>query len=182
MQINQALKGDKLSIFQFVPECGHFKLRPGISFHFYSSHTPCGDASIFLKEEELSDIGNCILKSDDDFCITNEDGADNQNAMDMTNASNGLKRSYNGDDSEATTMSKKQKTDIHRTGAKCVPNECKQDPRLPGSDYHVLGAVRTKPGRGDPTLSVSCSDKLMRWNCVGIQVNLFLMKLSPLIF
>lgn len=59
--------------------------------------------------------------------------------------------------------------DIHRTGAKCLPLSQIQDPRLPGVHYHVTGAVRTKPGRGDPTLSVSCSDKLARWNAVGIQ-------------
>lgn len=33
----------------------------------------------------------------------------------------------------------------------------------------TVGEVRTKPGRGDPTLSVSCSDKLAKWNILGIQ-------------
>ncbi|KAF5294454.1 hypothetical protein FQR65_LT01580 [Abscondita terminalis] len=49
-------------------------------------------------------------------------------------------------------------------------SECNlQDLRTPGSEYHTLGAVRTKPGRGDPTLSVSCSDKLARWCQIGLQ-------------
>ena len=38
-----------------------------------------------------------------------------------------------------------------------------------GEGYHVTGALRIKPGRGDRTLSMSCSDKLMKWCVVGIQ-------------
>lgn len=33
-----------------------------------------------------------------------------------------------------------------------------------------LGAARRKPGRGDATLSMSCSDKIARWCCLGVQV------------
>lgn len=58
--------------------------------------------------------------------------------------------------------------DTHRTGAKCVSGG-PQDPRDAGLGYHVAGALRTKPGRGDPTLSMSCSDKIMRWNMLGCQ-------------
>lgn len=32
-----------------------------------------------------------------------------------------------------------------------------------------MGTVQRKPGRGDTTLSVSCSDKIARWNVVGVQ-------------
>ncbi len=33
-----------------------------------------------------------------------------------------------------------------------------------------LGAARRKPGRGDATLSMSCSDKIARWCWLGVQV------------
>ena len=33
-----------------------------------------------------------------------------------------------------------------------------------------VGMLRRKPGRGDATLSMSCSDKLARWGLLGIQV------------
>ena len=58
--------------------------------------------------------------------------------------------------------------DVHRTGAKCVAGE-RQDPKEPGLGYHRFGVLRTKPGRGDPTSSMSCSDKMMRWNILGCQ-------------
>lgn len=32
-----------------------------------------------------------------------------------------------------------------------------------------MGTVQRKPGRGDTTLSVSCSDKIARWSVVGVQ-------------
>ena len=58
--------------------------------------------------------------------------------------------------------------DIFRTGAKCVPGE-NQDPHEAGVNYHSVGLLRTKPGRGEPTLSMSCSDKIMKWCCLGLQ-------------
>lgn len=116
-------------------------LRPDVKFHFFSSHTPCGDASIFPKG----------LRCDD------EDYAPSR------------KLSMIDDDAIGPDV---QTDDIHRTGAKCLQSDViRQDPRLPGTAYHVVGVVRTKPGRGDRTLSVSCSDKLFRWHSSGIQVS-----------
>lgn len=58
--------------------------------------------------------------------------------------------------------------DIHRTGARCVPGG-PADPLQSGERYHHTGLLRLKPGRGDPTLSLSCSDKLARWGVLGFQ-------------
>lgn len=58
--------------------------------------------------------------------------------------------------------------DIHRTGAKCVPG-AEPDPLHAGEGYHQTGVLRVKPGRGEPTLSLSCSDKLARWGVLGFQ-------------
>lgn len=61
-----------------------------------------------------------------------------------------------------------QVPDIHRTGAKCIPGG-PADPLHPGLGYHSTGLLRVKPGRGEPTLSLSCSDKLARWGVLGFQ-------------
>lgn len=122
-------------------------LRPDVAFHLFTSHTPCGDASIFPKDDKTNDD----LKS------------------------SSVKRSSTDDDAVGLNVKKRKiddkVDDIHRTGAKCLNHEARQDTRLPGSGYHTIGAVRTKPGRGDRTLSVSCSDKLLRWNLTGVQVS-----------
>ena len=94
--------------------CLQFELMEEVKLHFYSSHPPCGDATIAPKDDDSNDI--------------------------------------------------------HRTGAKC-PEDLELTDRS-GSSYHALGAVRTKPGRGDPTCSLSCSDKMAKWNLVGLQGSL----------
>ena len=58
--------------------------------------------------------------------------------------------------------------DFQRTGGK-VAQEGEKDPGGDGKDYHRLGLLRTKPGRGPRTSSLSCSDKMLKWNILGLQ-------------
>lgn len=69
---------------------------------------------------------------------------------------------------QGTAIGRLKLVDVYRTGAKCVPGEL-ADARVPGLGYHCVGLLRVKPGRGDRTCSMSCSDKLARWNVLGCQ-------------
>ncbi|OWR52777.1 putative adenosine deaminase acting on tRNA [Danaus plexippus plexippus] len=136
----------------FIRENEKFKLKDNLEYLFYSSQMPCGDASIIPKCGEQDDYGDLIINS---------------------------KRK--ADINICEIQSKKVKMDIHRTGAKCLTHR-NQDPKEPGDKYHLIGQVRTKPGRGDRTLSVSCSDKIARWIHLGIQGALLSLILHEPIF
>ncbi|XP_047984175.1 tRNA-specific adenosine deaminase 1 [Leguminivora glycinivorella] len=136
----------------FKFENGLFELKHNINFIFYSSQLPCGDASILPKSGEEEQYGD-ILQS--------------------------MKKQASEDICDVEH--KRAKADIHRTGARCLPDS-EQDFKQPGESYHILGQVRTKPGRGDRTQSVSCSDKMARWIHVGIQGGLLDLLLSKPIF
>lgn len=108
----------------------NFRLADGISFHFFTSHPPCGDGSIFNGL-----IGKKAKRAKLDEDIVNEEQV-------------GVALRVDG-----------------FTGGKLL------DVDAGDSDLMAqrLGAVRTKPGRGIRTLSVSCSDKMSRWSFAGIQ-------------
>ncbi|XP_069683621.1 tRNA-specific adenosine deaminase 1 [Periplaneta americana] len=181
---------------------GKCVLRDDITFHFFTSHTPCGDASIIPKSRLIvDDVGSCfeykeMTTASSERCNIGESvvmGETVQGENDSTlEAGIGGKRKANVIENCYAVQGRKcfktdtngaaldvgksdecphhlERSDIHRTGAKCLALESLQDSHFPGTDYHVVGALRTKPGRGDPTLSLSCSDKLSRWNVVGAQ-------------
>ena len=45
-----------------------------------------------------------------------------------------------------------------------------QKPQLAIAPHEGMGGLCRKPGRGDTTLSMSCSDKLAKWGLLGVQV------------
>lgn len=120
------------SIFTYDTLLNKFHLNENVSFHFFSTHSPCGDASIYTAAK-LND--------------NNESTAEEPLAKRL--------KPYNDYDMDNIGS---------MTGAKLF-NSAK------GADLmeQTIEVIRTKPGRGIRTLSVSCSDKLLRWNILGIQ-------------
>ncbi|XP_035969576.1 tRNA-specific adenosine deaminase 1 isoform X1 [Halichoerus grypus] len=204
LHLAAALKEDSI----FVPgtQRGLWKLRPDLLFVFFSSHTPCGDASI-IPMLEFEDQPCCPIRRDwannplVEASGDLEDPEDKKKCEDLGSPvtkkmrpepgipdsvahhqsfghqeSGPVPPSVSGSHLTAEELatvtgmapSGAKVVDVYRTGAKCVPGEA-GDSGKPGAAYHQVGLLRVKPGRGDRTCSLSCSDKLARWNVLGCQ-------------
>ncbi|XP_072836610.2 tRNA-specific adenosine deaminase 1 isoform X2 [Pogona vitticeps] len=159
----------------FVPgsEEGKWALRPQVRFVFFSSHTPCGDASIIPRME--AEAQPCEPLNLAGAPSRSRGTPEAKRGAEETAATLFPKRprmdgcgSAGSVGPSGTEGTEARAADVHRTGAKTVPGEA-GDSRQPGGAYHTVGLLRIKPGRGPQTASMSCSDKLARWNVLGLQ-------------
>ncbi|XP_031313903.1 tRNA-specific adenosine deaminase 1 isoform X1 [Camelus dromedarius] len=204
LRLAATLKEDSI----FVPgtQRGLWKLRPDLLFVFFSSHTPCGDASIIpmlefedqpccpvsrdwannpsveasgdleapegkrkCEDPDSPVIKKISLEPGTSDCVAhhrsfgNQEGDSNPPKVNSSNLTAEELATVTGMAPGGAKV-----VDVYRTGAKCVPGEA-GDSGKPGAAYHQVGLLRVKPGRGDRTCSMSCSDKLARWNVLGCQ-------------
>ncbi|KAM9607536.1 tRNA-specific adenosine deaminase 1 isoform 2-T2 [Trichechus inunguis] len=209
LRLAAALKEDSI----FIPgtQRGLWKLRPDLFFVFFSSHTPCGDASIipmlefedqpccpvsrdWVNSPSVVVSGNLEAPKNEGKCedsdspvtkkmklepeaparevasdVTHRQSFDKQESGQISPTVSSSNFTAEGLATVTITAPSGAKVvDVYRTGAKCVPGEA-GDSGKPGPEYHQVGLLRVKPGRGDRTCSMSCSDKLARWNVVGCQ-------------
>ncbi|XP_032837638.2 tRNA-specific adenosine deaminase 1 isoform X2 [Tyto alba] len=206
-----AASHQQCSIFIPGTETGKWKLKPNIIFVFFSSHTPCGDASIIPIGEPENQLSKPVTGDDatgqSSECRSNRDhlSPEDKRKLEATANNHITKRVKTDNDgyfsviaedltvqkasvrresdtnpkscecsavmqtaNKETGLREPKVVDVYRTGAKCVPGEL-GDAQIPGLGYHCVGLLRVKPGRGDRTCSMSCSDKLARWNVLGCQ-------------
>lgn len=172
LELQRAVRGEESSVFGRADQPGKWKLNPNVSFLFFTSHTPCGDASIIPMTE--TQCQPCASVPSVQCQPQTEGGAkrkaeETQERVKRPRLEEPAMKKDSAQNQAADAPSNPDTvSDIHRTGAKCVPGG-PADPLDPGVGYHSTGLLRVKPGRGEPTTSLSCSDKLARWCTVGFQ-------------
>ncbi|KAI2648056.1 tRNA-specific adenosine deaminase 1 [Labeo rohita] len=189
-QLDRAVSGQSSDIFCPGSEEGKWTVKPGVSFLFFTS----GDASIFPMtgsqaqpcepvkaiQSEESERRGLKRHAESDLEETRQgqriktldSHSPHRKSVD-TEKHDVIAENKESDPSNEVLdchpeVEKVQPSDLHRTGAKCVP-DAPADPLQPGLLYHNSGVLRVKPGRGERTLSLSCSDKLARWGVLGFQ-------------
>lgn len=130
------------------------EMLPGVGIHLFVSHSPCGDAAI------QSDPTNTNIGVVTDQCCGNEWGTSAR-----TGAKPMKRRRVDIEDSLQNEIATKEES--NRTAEQwSIPEAGDVESYANEQD---TGVVRRKPGRGEPTFSVSCSDKVARWSLLGLQ-------------
>ena len=146
-ELSSNLNGDKSCLT--LTNIGKYEVVPGTNFHFYTTCVMCGDATIaennaLSSEKTLQCGGSATLKRSPEECIAPTKS-----------------RKVDGNSSLHDS--------IVRTGAKSVTSDNLLDGSLRLRAWNQVSVLRTKPGRGPVSLSLSCSDKLMKRQYLGLQ-------------
>ncbi|CAI9583795.1 unnamed protein product, partial [Staurois parvus] len=126
-------------------ESRKWTMRAGVSFVFFTSHTPCGDASIIPMSPPEDQLCPTSIVSQKTSPVINSLNSGCKRKMVDCDPSWGTKR-VKQEGVESRDESRDQEegrnapkaSDIYRTGAKCVPGEA-QDSRNPGWTITLWG-------------------------------------------
>ncbi|TDH73568.1 uncharacterized protein CCR75_003097 [Bremia lactucae] len=144
------------SFFALHPISRRLVLKPHYSLHLFISEAPCGDAAIYeLRESVVNEM------------------VQQREAR------------------EIGQLDQRYRNKFRLTGAKAQKNRLKEaqfqadiDTLLDSKSAQAVGRARIKSGRSDlplekQTLSMSCSDKVAKWNALGLQGSLLLQWFEP---
>lgn len=173
------------SAFTWCPELGKFALHPGVRFAMYVSQPPCGDASIFstgaaddccnMQQAEVAEPVATIAAAalQQPVRRTGAKVLRLIGAADVAEAA-AAAATRGPEAPESPAAQPDAAADKHKAQRQQQHKQLEAVPHVPtASDVEAgpqqLGVLRRKPGKGDPTLSLSCSDKIARWACLGLQ-------------
>ncbi|KAL1921593.1 uncharacterized protein VTP21DRAFT_11309 [Calcarisporiella thermophila] len=152
--INEARKAitDASEVLQLDNKASKFlfRIKSGVSYHLYISQSPCGDASMTPLALAQTEEAAAEFLAQKKRTLPDWDYLEKQ------------------------TYSNKRLRVQQQTNPKQTKDGlegCAESKLYRGRyGYEALGVLRTKPGRVDsePTLSMSCSDKIARWNVLGL--------------
>ncbi len=131
---------------------GHERPRviTGTRLCLYVSQSPCGDASIYDVSGDVQQLLPSKRQRVQQRLSTGDDCGSDEDVC------------------GGTGSSISNPSVLQLTGARVAVAGQSNTDAAP-STQQATGVMRTKPGRGPPTHCMSCSDKILRWCCEGLQ-------------
>jgi len=162
-QISRLLKEGTSDAYVFGETSGEKRpvlLRDSVEYYMYVSCAPCGDACI-PSETSLRVADHHRARKRAKYSKEIDETSSKTNVPDESSSADRAKRV------ETDLEASPNETWALHTGARPILEGARRG-NLDGRNQ-VRGVLRLKPGRGVPSRSVSCSDKLTRWSFIGIQ-------------